>query len=276
MANIDLHKPLSNEFVVPTNAQIGATESLAPRANENEVACMGTLTNNLHLMMDSFYKPTPDRYKILCEAKAFPSDQYAFASQAKAHGFDPEDAIIEVSPRDGEYTLREEDILATIEEHGSSIALVIFSGIQYYTGQWFPMQSITTKAKEKIFKEIGMLPVIRERSLLLTGHLEKLLRESKYFVPPSEAARQTPLNPCFTIITPTDPESRGAQLSLLFLPVGAGNMVKIFDYLAKHGVTGDEREPDVIRLAPAPLYNTVDDCEAAAKYLNEAFDVLTS
>ncbi|KAJ2912311.1 hypothetical protein MD484_g8112, partial [Candolleomyces efflorescens] len=128
----------------------------------------------------------------------------------------------------------------------------------------------------KIFKEIGMLPVIRQRSLLLTGHLEKLLRESKYFVPPSEAATKPPSNPCFTIITPTDPESRGAQLSLLFLPVGAGNMVKIFDYLAKHGVTGDEREPDVIRLAPAPLYNTIDDCEAAAKYLNEAFDALTS
>lgn len=110
---------------------------------------MGTLTNNLHLMMDSFYKPTPERFKILCEARAFPSDQYAFASQVKAHGLDPSTAILEISPRQGEYVLREEDILETIAREGSSIALVLFSGVQYYTGQWFPMQKITAKAKEQ-------------------------------------------------------------------------------------------------------------------------------
>jgi len=119
-------------------------------AKEKEVACMGTLTSNLHLMMDSFYKPTADRYKILCEARAFPSDQYAFASQVKAHGLDLATTIREVSPREGEYTLREEDILEIIENEGPSIALVLFSGVQYYTGQWFPMKTITRKAKEQV------------------------------------------------------------------------------------------------------------------------------
>jgi kynureninase len=138
-------------------------------AKEKEVAVMATLTSNLHLMMDSFYKPTPERYKILCEAKAFPSDQvsplddvnknarsthfdliqYAFTSQALAHGLDPAKAILELSPREGEYTLREEDIIQILEEQGPSIALVLFSGVQYYTGQWFPMESVTKKAKEQ-------------------------------------------------------------------------------------------------------------------------------
>ncbi|KAG9318799.1 pyridoxal phosphate-dependent transferase [Chiua virens] len=116
-------------------------------AQEKEVACMGTLTANLHLMMSAFYKPTPTRFKILCEGKAFPSDQYAFASQAHLHGYDPTEAIIEMFPRRGEFTLRESDILDTIAKEGSSIALVIFSGVQYYTGQWFPIRVITHAAK---------------------------------------------------------------------------------------------------------------------------------
>jgi kynureninase len=76
--------------------------------------------------------------------------QYAFASQALAHGLDPATAIREVSPRDGEFTIREEDILDIIEREGESIALVLFSGIQYYTGQWFPIQAITKKAQEMV------------------------------------------------------------------------------------------------------------------------------
>ncbi|GLB35039.1 putative catalyzes the cleavage of L-kynurenine (L-Kyn) and L-3- hydroxykynurenine (L-3OHKyn) into anthranilic acid (AA) and 3- hydroxyanthranilic acid (3-OHAA), respectively [Lyophyllum shimeji] len=351
-------------------------------AKEKEVACMGTLTNNLHLMMDSFYKPTADRYKILCEAKAFPSDQYAFASQVKAHGLDLETAIREVSPRAGEYTLREDDILEIIENEGSSIALVLFSGVQYYTGQWFPMESITRKAKEQgcicgwdlahavgnvplslhdwgvdfavwctykylnsspggiaglymhekwnatqrpkfagwwghelatrfamppkfspiagaqgfqqsnpcilalasllgslqTFKEAGMMGPVRERSLLLTGTLEELLLKSKYFVPVSELRQLYPQpgsgKPGFTIITPSDASQRGAQLSLLFLPTGSGVMQKIFAALSDYGVIGDEREPDVIRLAPAALYNSIDDCEQAVRYLEKAFDSL--
>lgn len=356
----------ATDRVVPLFAEIVG-------AKELEVACMGTLTSNLHLLMCSFYKPTKDRYKILCEAKAFPSDQYAFASQAIAHGFDPKDAVLEVSPRPGEFTLRDEDIYDMIEKHGSSIALVLFSGVQYYTGQWFPMEQITRKAKEQgcicgwdlahavgnvplslhdwnvdfavwctykylnsgpggiaglfvhekwddeppkfagwwgnvlssrfkmgsnferikgaggyqqsnpsaidiasllgslqIFKEAGMLAVTRPRSIQLTKELEQLLLASKYHVPLGQHESTT--QPGFTILTPSEPERRGAQLSLLFLPVGSGVMQKVFQTLSEYGVIGDKREPDVIRLAPAPLYSSVKDCKNAAKYLELALD----
>ncbi|KAK7014930.1 kynureninase [Favolaschia claudopus] len=340
-----------------------------PLAELKEVACMGTLTANLHLMMDSFYKPTPQRYKILCEAHAFPSDQATLA-----HGFDPANAVLEMSPRSGEYTLREEDILTMIEREGSSIALVIFAGVQYYTGQWFPMQSITRAAQAQgcicgwdlahavgnvplslhdwgidfavwctykymnagpgsiaglfvhekwketelpkfagwwghdpatrfamppkfspiegaqgfqqsnpgilvaasllgslqVFKEVGMMQPLRERSLQLTGALESLLKKSQYFVPVEEASTRQSTKPAFTIITPDDPSGRGAQLSLLFLPSGVMN--KVHDALNKRGVIGDERRPDVIRLAPAPLFNTLKDCEQGAMILESVFD----
>src|SRR5258705_5778888 len=113
---------------------------------EKEVVVMNSLTVNLHLLMVSFYRPTKERYKIICEARAFPSDQYAFESQVKYHGFDPGDAIIEVSPRKGEHSLRTEDILSTIQQHGDSVALVLFSGVNYYTGQLFDIKSITDSA----------------------------------------------------------------------------------------------------------------------------------
>jgi len=95
--------------------------------------------------MVSFYRPTKERYKILIENRPFPSDQYAVTSQAKFHGFD-ESAIIEMQPRDGEYTLRTEDILAKIEEHKNELALVIFGGVHFYTGQLFNMKTITDAA----------------------------------------------------------------------------------------------------------------------------------
>jgi kynureninase len=114
-------------------------------ANKNEVVAMGSLTNNLHLLMVSFYRPTKERYKILIENRPFPSDQYAVTSQAKFHGFD-ESAIIEMQPREGEFTLRTEDILAKIEEHKNELALVIFGGVHFYTGQLFDMKTITDAA----------------------------------------------------------------------------------------------------------------------------------
>ena len=117
-------------------------------ASPKEVVVMNNLTVNLHLMMVSFYRPTASRYKIIMEGGAFPSDQYAMESQAKFHGFAYEDAVIEVNPRPGEYALRTEDILEVIEEHGDSVALVMFSGVQYYTGQAFDMEKITKKAHE--------------------------------------------------------------------------------------------------------------------------------
>lgn len=111
-----------------------------------EIVVMNNLTVNLHLMMVSFYRPTSERYKIICEAKAFPSDQYAFETQVKLKGYDPAAAIIEVAPRHGEHLIRTEDILATIEQHKETVSLVLFSGINYYSGQVFNMQAITAAA----------------------------------------------------------------------------------------------------------------------------------
>ena len=112
-------------------------------AKSSEVVVMNQLTVNLHLMLVSFYRPAGKRFKIICEAKAFPSDQYAFETHVRHHGFDPEKAVIEVKPREGELTLRTEDIISVIQEHGEETALVLFGGINYYTGQFFDLKSIT-------------------------------------------------------------------------------------------------------------------------------------
>lgn len=113
-------------------------------AKPHEVVAMNHLTVNLHLMLVSFYKPTAKRFKIITEQGGFPSDQYALESQIKFHGLDPDKVLIEVKPRPGEVCLREEDIISTINEHGNETALVIFSGLQYYTGQFFDLKKITT------------------------------------------------------------------------------------------------------------------------------------
>ncbi|RNL52328.1 kynureninase [Pedobacter jejuensis] len=120
----------------------------------SEVCPMNTLTVNLHLLMVSFYQPKGKRIKIIMEGGAFPSDQYAIESQVRFHGYDPKEAIIEVFPRDGEDILRTEDIIAKIEENGEEIALVLFGGINYYTGQWYDMQAIT-KAGHSIGAIVG-------------------------------------------------------------------------------------------------------------------------
>ncbi|MBA3662951.1 MAG: kynureninase [Bacteroidetes bacterium] len=108
-----------------------------------ETVMMNQLTVNLHLLMVSFYRPTKQRYKILCEAKAFPSDQYALQSQIKFHGFNPDDAMIEVHPREGEYTINEEDIFSAIEKNKDSLALVMIGGVNFFSGQVFDMKAIT-------------------------------------------------------------------------------------------------------------------------------------
>ena len=112
-------------------------------AKPSEVVAMNHLTVNLHLMLITFYRPTAIRFKILIETGPFSSDQYAFDSQVKLHGLKPEDAIIELKPRSGEYTLRTEDILAAIEQHSDQLALIIIGGVQYYTGQFFNIKKIT-------------------------------------------------------------------------------------------------------------------------------------
>jgi kynureninase len=116
-----------------------------------EVAACNSLTGNLHNLFTHFYKPTPERHKILIEAKAFPSDIYAMKSQIVLHGFDHEQSLIQQKPRTGEFTLRTEDILELIEKEGDSIAVVFFSGVQFYTGQLFEIEKITAAAHAKVF-----------------------------------------------------------------------------------------------------------------------------
>jgi kynureninase len=115
-------------------------------AREEEITVMNALTVNLHLMLLSFYHPDTERYKIIMEAGAFPSDQYALETQVRFHGFSPDDAIVEIAPREGEKLIREEDILAAIDQHSDTLALVLFGGINYYTGQLFDMAAITAAA----------------------------------------------------------------------------------------------------------------------------------
>src|SRR5213595_1862475 len=111
-------------------------------ANSLEVICMNSLTVNLHLMMATFYRPTKTRFKILMESPAFPSDTYAIKSQIIHHGFHPESALILARPRDAEFTVRDETIEAILEREGEQIALVLFAGINFFTGQRFDVESI--------------------------------------------------------------------------------------------------------------------------------------
>ncbi len=117
-------------------------------AQADEVIVMNTLTVNIHLLLGSFYRPSPTRFKIIMEAGAFPSDQYAVASQVVQYGLDPAEVIIEVAPRTGEELLRTEDILAKIEEQGSELALVMLGGINYYTGQLYELEKVTQAAHQ--------------------------------------------------------------------------------------------------------------------------------
>jgi kynureninase len=304
---------------------------------ENEVVVMNQLTVNLHLLMVSFYRPTKQRYKIICEAKAFPSDQYAFETQAKYHGFNPADTVIEVSPREGEYILRTEDILATIKEHGDSTAVVLFGGVNYYTGQLFDMKAITEAAqavgayagfdlahaagnvelhlnkylnsgpggvagvyinekhvmntdlprfagwwgykKETRFKmdkgfeaiptaegwQLSNAPVLSMAAhkasldIFEEAGMERLHAKRKqlaaylHFVLNDINSRQT--TRVLEIITPSSEKERGCQVSMLMLKNGK----EIFNELTRKGVIADWREPNVIRVAPVPLYNSFED-----------------
>lgn len=332
----DYHERFAN----PLSKIVGALPS--------EVTVMNTLTVNLHLMMVTFYKPTPKRFKILCEAKAFPSDQYMIQSQVKFHDLNPEDAIVEIQRREGEHNIRLEDILAKIEEVGGELALVLIGGVNYYTGQVFDMKTITEAGhkagayvgwdlahaagniklelhdwnvdfaawcsykymnsgpgnasgcfihekhhndtnlprfagwwghnKERRFKmeptfdpvrgaegwqisnlpilslapylasvemfdEIGMDALIVKRNKI-TSYLEFILQEISKEV-----------NGSFEIITPSNQEARACQLSVFLHGEGRS----LFDYLMKNGVITDWREPNVIRLAPVPLYCSFED-----------------
>jgi len=118
-------------------------------ARPNEVICMNSLTVNLHLMMATFYRPTKSRNKILMEEPAFPSDTYAIKSQIVHHGFNPNEALILVRPRDGEFVVRQDDIETAIEKHSEQIAVVLIGGVNFFTGQLFDIEKITSAARNR-------------------------------------------------------------------------------------------------------------------------------
>ena len=314
-------------------------------AKTEEVSVMNTLTVNLHLLMVSFYRPTAKRFKILCEEKAFPSDQYMFQSQVKFHGLVPDETIVEVKKRAGEHHWRTEDIIEKIKEVGDELALVLIGGVNYYNGQVMDMEAITKAGKaagamvgwdlahavgnvelklhdwnadfaswcsykymnsgpgnasgiyvnEKylnkkdiprfegwwgtkkdtrflmkpefepmenadawqisnapilsvapylasltMFEEVGMPALIEKRNRIVS-YLEFILQEIDKEVDSS-----------FEIITPQD---RGCQLSVFLHGQGR----PLFSYLMDNGVITDWREPNVIRLAPAPFYSSYED-----------------
>lgn len=318
-------------------------------AKPHEVVVMNQLTVNLHLLMVSFYRPSKNRYKIICEAKAFPSDQYALESQVKHYGHSPDIAIIEAKPRPGEHTLRTEDIISLIEEHSHDLALVMMGGVNYYTGQAFEMDKITAaahkagafagfdlahaagnlklklhewnvdfacwcsykymnsgpggvsgiyvhekhaankniprfagwwghnkevrfkmekgfdpiptaeswqlsnapvltmaahKAAIDMFDEVGMDALCEKRDKL-TGYLEFII----------DGINEEKGGNALEIITPRDKKHRGAQLSI----IAHGQGKDLFNRLMAKGVVPDWREPNVIRLAPVPFYNSFED-----------------
>jgi kynureninase len=114
----------------------------------DEVVMMNSLTVNLHLMLVSFYRPTPGRFKVMMDDPVFPSDLYAVQSQIRWHGFDPAEALVLLKPRPGAYALRTEDIEGLLEEQGSAVALVLLSGVNFFTGQCFDMARITVAAHQ--------------------------------------------------------------------------------------------------------------------------------
>ncbi|MEZ5230614.1 MAG: kynureninase [Acidimicrobiales bacterium] len=116
-------------------------------ASAAEVTTMNSLTTNLHLLMVSFYEPTPERHKILIDDHAFPSDHFAVESQIRQRGFDPSTSLVTVAPRPGAHLIEHDDILAAIEEHGDELALVMWPGVQYYTGQVFDLPAIAAAAR---------------------------------------------------------------------------------------------------------------------------------
>jgi kynureninase len=326
-------------------------------AMPEEIVVMNQLTVNLHLLMISFYRPTKERFKIICEAKAFPSDQYALQSQVKLHGFDPAEAIIEVQPKPGTSYIDQADIFEAIRIHGSETALVMFGGVNYYSGQVFDMQSICKAAHEagaycgfdlahaagniqlelhdwqvdfacwcsykylnsgpggvsgafihqrhigntqlprlagwwghdkenrfkmepnfqpiptaegwqlsnapvlsmsahlaslEIFNQAGMHNLV-EKGKQLSGYLLYILNEINH----------TTAEKYIEIITPEKENERGCQVSMLMQKDGK----KIFDGLIQQGVIADWREPNVIRVAPVPLYNTFEDVFRFGKIL---------
>jgi len=145
---VDAHHAAGTPWYSYHEALRNSTARLAG-AQPIEVICMNSLTVNLHLMMATFYRPTKSRFKVLMEDPAFPSDTYAIKTQIAHHGLDPKDALILARPRNGEFTIRTEDIIDLIEKHADHLALVMFAGVNFFTGQLFDIAEITAAAHKR-------------------------------------------------------------------------------------------------------------------------------
>ena len=145
---VDAHHAAGTPWYSYHEALRNPTARLAG-AQPIEVICMNSLTVNLHLMMATFYRPTKARFKVLMEDPAFPSDTYAIKTQIAHHGLDPKDALILARPRNGEFTIRTEDIIDLIEKHADHLALVMFAGVNFFTGQLFDIAEITAAAHKR-------------------------------------------------------------------------------------------------------------------------------
>lgn len=154
---------------LPYHENITASFARLVGAKESEVVAMNTLTVNLHLMLVSFYRPTRKRYKILIENNTFPSDKYAVDSQARFHGFDPSDAVVELRPREGEMTVSTEDIKNQINELGDELALVMLGNCNYLSGQCFPFEAVVESARS-VGAKVGFNLAHGAGNLLLNLH----------------------------------------------------------------------------------------------------------
>lgn len=343
---------------MPYHERVAGSLARLVGASPAEVVAMNTLTVNLHLMMVSFYRPTAERHKILIEAHAFPSDQYAVQSQLRYHGYDPAEALVELPPRAGGVTHRTDDILDLLDREGKSIALVLLGGVNYYSGQVFDMGAIAAAARAAgcvvgydLAHAVGNVPLrlhdwgvdfavwctykylnagpgnlagcfVHERHARAVdlprfagwwGHdPETRFRMGPEFDPAPGAAGWQLSNPPILplaalrasldvfdaagmdalrakserltgflgeilaarfaervrVITPAEPEARGCQLSLVIGTEGR----KVFEGLTRAGVIADWREPDVIRVAPAPLYNTFGEVARFCELLDAALE----
>jgi kynureninase len=131
---------------IPYHENLVAGLKLLAGAKANEVIAMNSLTVNIHMMLASFYRPAGARTKILLEAGAFSSDRHAVASQIAWHGLDPARELIELAPAPGEDLIPETALEALLEQHGAEIALVLWPGVQFRTGQSFDIGRITRAA----------------------------------------------------------------------------------------------------------------------------------
>jgi kynureninase len=327
-------------------------------AHPSEIVVMNTLTVNLHLLMVSFFRPQGKRCKILIEKNAFPSDRYVVDSQLRFHGLDPAQHLVELAPNAGKHLLEESAIEEYLSEHDDEIALVLWPGVQYISGQAFDLPRITHAAHRAgatmgfdLAHYIGNAPLQLHESgcdfaawchykYLNAGpgavggcfihkrhHQDNDLprfngwwgnaRASRFrmapeFEPDTGAHAWQLSNPpilsmaplrasldlfneagteqlriksvamthylfqairdrfdgLLEILTPDEPWRRGSQLSMR-VRAGRADGRALFEYLEQHGVLTDWREPDVIRVAPVPLYNSFQDCYALLHLLSE-------